>query len=110
MKLVCLLEDEAMENAAEDFETARRVEQYRIGKRAIYFPAGLKKRYLPFAAMERTERSERIIRAGKCVPVEERRPALLLFTAHAAVPMALEREESVDAVLAAIAQFRKEQE
>ena len=43
MKLVCLLEDAAMENAAEDYETARRVEQYRIGKRAIFFPAGLKK-------------------------------------------------------------------
>lgn len=110
MKLESMFEDAAMENAAEDYQNARRVEQYRIGKRAIFFPAGLKKRYLPFAAMERAERSERIIRAGKCVPVEERRPALLLFTAHAVVPMALEREESVDAVLAAIAQFRKDQE
>ena len=59
-------------------------------------------------AIERTERSERIIRAGKCVPVEERRPGLLLFTAHRIVPMALEREESVDAVLAAIEDHRKE--
>ena len=108
MKLVCLLEDAAMENAAEDYETARRVEQYRIGKRAIFFPAGLKKQYLPMDAIERAERSERIIRAGKCVPVEERRPGLLLFTAHRIVPMALEREESVDAVLAAIDNYRKE--
>ena len=92
----------------QNVETARRVEQYRIGKRAIFFPAGLKKQYLPIDAIERAERSERIIRAGKCVPVEERRPALLLHTAHTVVPMALEREESVDAVLAAIDNFQRE--
>ncbi len=110
MKLTPMFEDAAMENAAEDYQSARRAEQYRIGKRAIYFPAGLKKQYLPLDAIERADRSERIIRAGKCVPVEERRPALLLHTAHTVVPMALEREESADAVLAAIENHRKETE
>ncbi len=108
MKLVPMFEDAAMENAAEDYQASRRVEQYRVGKRAVFFPAGLKKQYLPLAAIKRAERSERIIRAGKCVPVEERRPALLLHTAHAIVPMALEREESADAVLAALENYQTE--
>ena len=35
-----------IENIAEDFKNALKIEQYRLGKQALYFPAGLRWAYL----------------------------------------------------------------
>ena len=41
----------SQEDAAGDYRSARRAEQYRVGTQAIYFPAFPGTRYLPFRAV-----------------------------------------------------------
>lgn len=40
-----------LENAAEDYRTAVRVEQYRVSDKALYFAAFPGSKYIPFAAL-----------------------------------------------------------
>ena len=42
----------SLENAGEDYKTAKRAEQFRVSKEAIYFPAFPGTQYLPFEALE----------------------------------------------------------
>ena len=44
-----LLEGKSIPDPAEDLKKARRVEQYRLGARALYIPEGLRWRYLPLS-------------------------------------------------------------
>lgn len=102
MKPISLIEGMELEDAAADLKTSERVEQYRLGKQAVYFPALPRKKYLPFAAIRSVTRSHRNISAGKCVPVEEQRPALLLQTEQGEFRLEPEREKSADLLQRAI--------
>ena len=65
-----------IENVAEDFKNALKIEQYRLGRKALYFPAGLRWAYLPLSAIESVEGTHRSVTAGHCVTVTEHKPAV----------------------------------
>ncbi len=99
-KLTCLVPGMELENVKEDFQKAERVEQYRISERAVYLPEGLKWNYLPLSAVTQLKESFRVISAGHCVPVREKRPELDLLTeAGEAVHISLEKQASMQKVL-----------
>lgn len=85
--------------AAEDFRSAKRIEQYRIGNAALYLPEGLRWKYIPLSAIDRAESSFRVISAGHCVPVREKRPELDLTVGTETVHLQLEKEASMQAIL-----------
>ena len=100
-RLTCMLKDSEIENVKEDFRTARRVEQYRIGKAALYLPAGLRWNYVPLSAIRTAEDSFRVISGGHCVPVREKRPEMdLELSDGSTVHLQLEKEESMQKLLA----------
>ena len=101
-KLTCLLAGCELENAAEDFRAAQRVEQYRLSERAVYIPAGLRWNYLPLRAVGKAEESHRSVTAGKCVAVTERRPTLLLEADGQEFTLPLEKPESLRRLLDAV--------
>lgn len=103
-KFTSLVPGVEIENVAEDFRTAQRIEQYRLGKQALYFPAGFRWEYLPLSAVLSVEGSHRNVTAGHCVTVTERKPALELKTAAAAYTLNLEKNESVGKLLKALEQ------
>lgn len=98
-KFNSLVPDVEIENTAEDFRTAVRVEQYRVGKAAVYFPAGFRWEYLPLSAVVNTDASHRSVTAGHCVTVTERKPAIEFTTSSGSFTLNLERPESVEKVL-----------
>ena len=89
-------------NAAEDFRGAVRIEQYRVGKAAVYLPAGFKWDYIPLEAVERAEDGHRSVTAGHCVTVTERKPAVELTTAGGCFTLNLDKAESAAKILDAI--------
>lgn len=102
MKLIPLIEGATIEAPEEDYRTAARVEQYRVGTRAFYVPSGLRWKYLPFSAILGAEESHHSVTAGKCVAVTERRPALRLLTREGTLQFPLEKGESLRKLLDAI--------
>ena len=95
----CMIEGQELANVREDFQAAKRIEQYRIGKCALYFPEGLRWKYLPYDAISEIKESFRVISAGHCVPVREKRPEIDLITKAGTFHISLEKEESMRAVL-----------
>ena len=91
-----------IENAAEDFRSAVKVEQYRVGKEAVYLPAGFKWEYIPTAAITDAGDSHRNVTAGHCVTVTERKPAVELTTAAGGFTLNLEKPDSVRKILEAL--------
>ena len=91
-----------IDNVAEDFKKALKVEQYRLGKEALYFPAGLKWEYLPLSAIESVEGTHRSVTAGHCVTVTERKPAVEFKTAAGSFQFNLEKQANMQKVLDAI--------
>ena len=91
-----------IENAAEDFRAALKVEQYRIGKEAVYIPSGFSWNYVPLAAVSAAEDSHRNVTAGHCVTVTERKPAVELLTDAGSFTLNLERPDSPEKILDAI--------
>lgn len=51
MKLQSICPSVILENVQSDYKASARVEQYRVGKQAIYFPYLLSVKYLPFQAV-----------------------------------------------------------
>ena len=101
-KFVCMVPGKELGNAAEDFRAARRIEQYRISDAALYLPEGLRWKYIPLRAVDRVEESFRVISAGHCVPVREKRPELDLFVGAETVHLQLEKPDSMQAILKAL--------
>lgn len=101
-KYTCLLPGRELSDLKEDFRAARRLEQYRLGKLALYLPRGLAWDYLPLAGILRAERSRRVISAGHCVTVREEKPAVDLVTEHGVFTLNLEKPASAEAVLRAL--------
>ena len=91
-----------IENAAEDFRAALKTEQYRIGREAVYFPAGFRWEYVPLSAVVSADGSHRSVTAGHCVTVTERKPAVVLVTDVGSFTLNLEKVESVEKILEAI--------
>ena len=100
-KLKCLT-GHPLPDAAADFRSARRVEQYRVSTLALYLPEGLRWNYIPLADITEAVDSFRVISAGHCVPVREKRPELDLAVGAETVHLQLEKQESMDRILAAI--------
>ena len=98
----CLVPGQELEQVKEDFRAAQRVEQYRIGKAALYLPEGLRWNYLPYSAIRKAEESFRVISAGHCVPVREKRPEIDLETETGTVHLQLEKQESMQKLLDAL--------
>ncbi len=89
-------------NAAEDFRAALKVEQYRIGKEAVYIPSGFSWNYVPLSAVSAAEDSHRNVTAGHCVTVTERKPAVDLVTEAGSFTLNLERPASIQKIIEAI--------
>ena len=76
-----------------------KVEQYRIGKAAVYFPAGFRWEYIPLTEIQSAGVSHRNVTAGHCVTVTERKPAVELVTAGGSFTLNLEKIENTQKVL-----------
>ena len=63
----------SLENLSADHKEARRVEQFRVGKEAVYFPAFPGDRYLPYNAVTRVRSKNTAISVigtcGKQIPM-----------------------------------------
>ena len=106
-KPVCMVQGAELPDASEDFRSARRVEQYRVSDHALYLPEGLRWKYLPFGVIDRAEESFRVISAGHCVPIREKRPELDLLVGGETVHLQLEKQASLQAILDAIHSARE---
>ena len=97
--LSCMIPGKNLDNVKEDFRSAVKIEQYRFGKEALYVPEGLRWKYLPYTAIEKAEESFRVISAGHCVPVREKRPEIDLSTEIGTVHIQLEKQDSLRKVM-----------
>ena len=98
-KFICLLPGNELPDVKEDFHAARKLEQYRLGEKAVYLPRGLAWEYIPRCAILRAERSRRVITAGHCVTVREEKPAVDLITEAQVYTLNLEKAASAGTVL-----------
>ena len=101
-KYTSLVPGVEIDNAAEDFRAALKVEQYRVGKAAVYLPAGFKWEYVPLSAVVSADGSHRNVTAGHCVTVTERKPAVALITDAGSFTLNLDKADSVQKILDAI--------
>ena len=101
-KPVSMVEGKSIASPEEDFRRARRVEQYRISDRALYIPNGLRWSYIPLDEIREAEPSHRVVSAGKCVAVTEKRPTLSVKTQAGSFRFPLERQESLTLLLKVI--------
>ena len=99
---VTLIPGKTIENVKNDFRKAERIEQYRLGEKAVYLPAGLKWNYVPRSEILEVAPSHRTVSAGHCVTVRVQTPALELVTAAGPVELHLEKQSSLDRFLAAL--------
>lgn len=102
-RFTCLLPGKEIASPAEDFRSAARVEQYRVGSAAVYLPSGFSWEYIPLSAVTRAEESHRNITAGHCVTVTERKPAVDLVTEADSFTLNLDKSESVQKILSLLA-------
>jgi len=95
----CLIAGKELANVEEDYRASVKVEQYRVGKEALYLPEGLRWNYLPLSEIGSVADSRRVISAGHCVTVREERPALQLETALGPMTLNLEKAYSLPKLL-----------
>ena len=107
-KFTSLLPGIELSDAKEDFRTAKKLEQYRLGEKAVYLPRGLSWEYIPVSEIRRAQRSRRVISAGHCVTVREEKPAVDLETEQGVFTLNLEKPASAAAVLEALGGERSE--
>lgn len=92
-----------LENAKEDYRASKRVEQFRLGEKAIYFPAFPGTQYLPFEALESVKSKNTAISVagtcGKQLPMV----CLRLFYDGIHKDFMFEKPKSVDLILEAVA-------
>ena len=98
-KYVTLIPGAEISDAKKDFSGAERIEQYRLGKEAVYIPAGLKWNYLPKSAITGVSPSQRTVSAGHCVTVEVQTPSLEITTSAGSFDLHLEKQASLDRFL-----------
>ena len=101
-KFTCLLPGKELPDVKEDFRAAQKLEQYRLGEKALYLPRGFSWEYIPRSEIRRAEGSRRVITAGHCVTVREEKPAVDLTTDRGVFTLNLEKRSSAETVLAAL--------
>ena len=107
-KFTCLLPGKELPELKEDFKNAQRLEQYRLGRLALYLPRGFAWEYLPLSEITRAERSRRVITAGHCVTVREGKPAVDLLAGESSFTINLEKPASAQIVLDALGMNEEE--
>ncbi len=98
-----LAESKELNDVRTDFRESRRLEKYRLGRKALYFPAGFVWEYLPLTDIERIRRVTRLIESenGVC-PFSMEVPSVRLFFHGKDVVLEIEKEKSVAAVISAV--------
>ena len=95
--------DFTLENAKEDYRASKRAEQFRVGEKAIYFPAFPGTQYLPFESLTKVKsKNTAVTVAGTCgkqIPMV----CLRLYFADSYKDFMLEKKKSEDQIVAAIA-------
>lgn len=92
-----------LENAKEDYRASKRVEQFRAGGEAIYFPAFPGTQYLPYKSLTAVKsKNTAITVAGTC---GKQLPMVCLRLYYDGIhkDFMFEKSKNVDTVLAAIA-------
>lgn len=99
----------AVEDPNAGYKASRRVEQFRLGEEAVYFPAFPGNQYLPFAALTHVKtRNTSISVTGTCgkqLPMVRLR---LYYDGEFYKDLLFEKQKNVDKVLDAIAVARPE--
>ena len=92
-----------LENAKEDYRASKRAEQFRVGEKAIYFPAFPGTQYLPFESLTKVKSKNTAVSVagtcGKQIPMV----CLRLYFADSYKDFMLEKKKSEDQIVAAIA-------
>ena len=99
---ICVLEGTSIPDVKEDFRNAQRVEQYRVSSNALYLPEGLRWKYIALKEIKKAENSFRVISAGHCVPVREKRPELDITTESGTIHLQLEKRENMNKIMEAL--------
>ena len=98
-----------LENAAEDYRTAKKVAQYRVSSQAAYFPAFPGNRYVPFAAVTRAVSKNSALpvkgTCGKAIPVVKVR---LFYDGEFYQEFLVEKHDQANFILDALAAARPE--
>ena len=92
-----------LDDVKADFKAAERIEQYRLGKDAVYIPAGLRWHHHHRRASRSAAATNRQVNAGHCVTVRVRTPALTIVTDAESFELSLEKQASLDRFLAVLA-------
>ena len=98
-KTESLIPGAAIDSIREDLRSAERIEQYRLGKKAVYIPAGLGWNYIPKSEIRNASSSHRTVSAGHCVTVEIKTPSLEIETDAGSFDLHLEKQESLERFL-----------
>ncbi len=98
-KFTSLIAGHELDDPAEDFKQATRVEQYRVSSQAIYIPAGFRWNYLPLSGVVSVEASTQTLSAGHCVTVQIPRPTLVVMTPDGAQLLGVDKAQSLDSIL-----------
>ena len=98
-KPATLIPGTELNDVKKDFSSADRIEQYRLGKEAVYIPAGQKWNYIPKCSILSVNSSQRTVSAGHCVTVEVRTPSLEIVTSAGSFDLHLEKKSSLDRFL-----------
>ena len=102
-ELKSIAKDTVLENANEDYRASKRVEQFRCGAGAIYFPAFPGTQYLPYKALTKVKSKNTAVSvAGTC---DKQLPmvCLRLFYDDTYKDFMLEKTKSLEKILEAIA-------
>ena len=98
----CVLED-----PAEDYRTARRSAQFRIGRQAIYFPAFPGTRYIPYQAVTRAlTRNTQLPLTGCCGKALPMTRLRLYYGEEAYQDFLFEKQEEANGALDAVLEAR----
>ena len=103
MKYICLLKGKELSDLKEDFRAAKKLEQYRLGEKAVYLPRGLSWEYIPVSEIRKAEHTHRVISAGHCVTVREEKPAVDLRAGDKIFTLNLEKPASARLILETLA-------
>ena len=102
-ELRSIAENFVLEDAKEDYRASKRAEQFRVGEKAIYFPAFPGTQYLPFESLTKVKSKNTAVSvAGTC---GKQIPMVCLRLSYEDVykDFMFEKSKSVDLVLEAIA-------
>ena len=87
---------EALPDIQEDFRKSKRLEKYRIGNKALYFPSGFRWNYLPLSEITDFRQVTRLIESENGVaPFAMEVQSLRLFYHGSSEVLEIEKEKSV---------------